>query len=106
MRLRKESISFIPDLILTEKELVVKTSFFFLYCGVWSSFEILEGVKEVKTMKHCGGSSGAIYGMGFLGALVYFLQHATSFQTTLLGIFEAIFWPGVVLYRVLEILKF
>jgi len=52
------------------------------------------------------GACGAIYGMGFLGALVYFMQHATSFWTVILGIFKAIFWPGVILYKVLELLHF
>lgn len=49
-------------------------------------------------------SGGAIYGLGMLGALVYFLQHATSFWGGVVGIFEAIFWPAVVLYRVLGLL--
>lgn len=56
-------------------------------------------------MKTCG-SSEAIYGIGVIGALVYFLQHATSFGAGILGIGKAIFWPGVVLYRVLEMMKF
>lgn len=55
-------------------------------------------------MKNNAGS-GAIYGMGVIGALVYFIQHATSFQQGVIGIFEAIFWPAVVLYKVLELLK-
>lgn len=55
-------------------------------------------------MKNNAGS-GAIYGLGMLGALVYFLQHATSFLDGILGILKALFWPGVVLYRVLELLK-
>ena len=50
-------------------------------------------------------SGGAIYGIGMLGALVYFISHATSFWGGLVGILESIFWPAVVLYRVLEILK-
>lgn len=54
-------------------------------------------------MKNNAGG-GAIYGLGMLGALVYFLQHATSFWGGIIGIFEAIFWPGVVLYKVLELL--
>lgn len=49
--------------------------------------------------------SGALYGLGMLGALVYFLQHATTFMDGVLGIFKAIFWPGVVLYKVLELLQ-
>lgn len=55
-------------------------------------------------MKNNAGS-GAIYGMGVLGALVYFIQTATSFTDGLVGVFQAIFWPGVVLYKVLELLK-
>lgn len=55
-------------------------------------------------MKNNAGT-GAIYGIGMLGALVYFLQHATSFIGGVIGILEAIFWPGVVLYKVLELLK-
>ena len=58
-----------------------------------------------KNMKKSGGC-GAIYGMGFLGALVYFMQHATGFWAVILGIFKAIFWPGMILYKVLEMLKF
>lgn len=52
---------------------------------------------------HAG--SGAIYGMGMLGALVYFIQHASSFMDGVWGVFQAIFWPGVVVYKVLELFK-
>lgn len=55
-------------------------------------------------MKNNAGS-GAIYGLGMLGALVYFIQHASSIIDGLVGIFLSIFWPGVVVYKVLEILK-
>lgn len=50
-------------------------------------------------------SGGAIYGMGVIGALIYFLIHATSFWGGLVGIVEAIFWPAVILYKVLELLE-
>lgn len=55
-------------------------------------------------MKNNAGS-GALYGIGMLGALVYYLQHATSLWAGIVGIFKAIFWPGVLLYKVLELLK-
>jgi hypothetical protein len=48
---------------------------------------------------------GTIYGMAFLGALVYFIQHAATFWEGVLGILKAIFWPGFVIYKVLELLK-
>jgi hypothetical protein len=57
-----------------------------------------------KTIRH-HADSGAIYGMGFIGALIYFMQHATSFVTVLTGIIKAIFWPAVVIFKVLELLK-
>lgn len=49
--------------------------------------------------------SGAIYGLGVIGAAVYFIQHTTSFWDGVLGVGKAIFWPAVVLYKVLELLK-
>lgn len=55
-------------------------------------------------MKNHAGT-GAIYGIGILGALVYFIQHASSFLDGLLGIILAFFWPAVVVYKVLEIFK-
>lgn len=55
-------------------------------------------------MKDNAGS-GAIYGLGFLGALVYFLQHATSFMDGVVGVVYAIFWPGIIVYKVLELFK-
>ena len=51
------------------------------------------------------GPAGSIYGFAFLGALVYYIQHATSFWEGVLGIFKAIFWPGMLVYKVLELLK-
>lgn len=52
------------------------------------------------------GACGAIYGFGAVGAAVYFLQHATSFWMGALGILKAIVWPALVVYRLLDFLKF
>ncbi|MBS1527264.1 MAG: hypothetical protein JST19_16550 [Bacteroidetes bacterium] len=51
------------------------------------------------------GNGSVLYGMGFLGALVYFIGHALSFWTGVLGVVKAIFWPAFVIYKVLELLK-
>ena len=51
------------------------------------------------------GTSGAVYGLGFIGALVYFLMHATTVWDGVLGFFQALVWPGVLVYRLLEFLK-
>ena len=55
-------------------------------------------------MEH-SGMWGSIYGMAFLGGVIYYLQHATSFWGGVLGVIKAIFWPAVVIYKVLELLK-
>ena len=53
---------------------------------------------------HSGGS-GAIYGLGFVGALIYFLQTATNFTDGLWGILQAIVWPAILVFKALELLK-
>ncbi len=52
---------------------------------------------------HAGG--GAVYGMGLIGALVFYIQHASSFTDGLLGILKALIWPAMVIYQVLTTLK-
>ncbi|KKR51318.1 MAG: hypothetical protein UT84_C0001G0003 [Candidatus Curtissbacteria bacterium GW2011_GWA1_40_16] len=60
--------------------------------------------KEWKGM-NCNASGGAVYGLGLIGALIYFLQHATTLTQGLVGIFKAIFWPAYFVYNVFEFLK-
>ena len=62
--------------------------------------------KEGKPLKNNGsGIVGAVYTMAFVGAAVYFIQHAGSFWAGVLGILKALFWPGVVIYKLLELWK-
>jgi len=49
--------------------------------------------------------NGAIYGMGVIGALFYYIHQATSFMTGVLGVIKAIFWPAVLVYKALDLLK-
>ncbi|MFA4999857.1 MAG: hypothetical protein WC545_00650 [Patescibacteria group bacterium] len=46
-----------------------------------------------------------IYGLAFIGALVYYLQHATTFWTGVIGFLKALVWPAFLVYRLLEFLK-
>lgn len=45
---------------------------------------------------------GGGYGLGFIGAVVYFVQHAHTFGEGLLGVLKAIVWPAVLVYGLLE----
>jgi hypothetical protein len=43
--------------------------------------------------------SSAIYGMGLIGAAVYFISTASSFLAGVLGLLKAIVWPAFFVYE-------
>lgn len=64
--------------------------------------------EKIVTKKcHCrsNGGSNAIYGLGVVGALFYFLSQATSFGMVLTGIAKAIFWPAILMFKLLTYLQ-
>ena len=48
------------------------------------------------------GTIGALYFVGFIGALVYWIQTAESFSTIITGILKAMVWPAYIVYKLLE----
>lgn len=61
--------------------------------------------KDGNKWKNKGGATSAVYGIGLIGALVYFIQHAHSFPDGLLGILKALVWPALIVYQLLGFLK-
>jgi len=53
---------------------------------------------------HKGGAS-AVYGLGFIGAAVYFISHATTFLAGVIGFLKALVWPAFLVYYVFEVLS-
>ncbi len=51
-----------------------------------------------------GGVSSAVYGLGFIGAAIYYFGHATTFWVGVLGFFKALVWPAMLVYKLLEFL--
>ena len=45
------------------------------------------------------GPAGAVYGLGFVGAAVYFIGHAGTFWIGVLGLLKAIVWPAILVYQ-------
>lgn len=45
--------------------------------------------------------SNAVYGLGLIGAAVYYIQVATGFWAGFLGLLKAIVWPAFLVYEVL-----
>lgn len=62
-----------------------------------------ENGTERKWRHHHGTGGGATYGIGFIGAAVYFIQHAAGFWMGVLGILKAIIWPALIVYKLLGI---
>lgn len=62
-------------------------------------------MREMKNKMNCsGGPSGAVYGMGFIGALVYFWQHSATFPDYLLGFLRALAWPAFLIHKIYSLL--
>lgn len=46
-----------------------------------------------------------LYGMAMIGALIYFIRHAATFGAGVFGVVKGIFWPAVLMYKLLEFLR-
>ena len=42
-----------------------------------------------------------VYGLGLIGALVYYWQHASGFWSHVWAVLEAVLWPAFVVYDLL-----
>lgn len=58
-------------------------------------------VNKYKFGHRCG--SGAVYGLGVIGAAVYYISHSTGFWMGVLGLLKALVWPAFIVF---ELLKF
>ncbi|MDD5191650.1 MAG: hypothetical protein PHH54_01985 [Candidatus Nanoarchaeia archaeon] len=53
----------------------------------------------------CGcGCGGAVYGLGFIGAAIYYISNAATFWIGVLGVLKALVWPAFVVYELLKFL--
>ncbi len=50
------------------------------------------------------GPAGAVYGLGVVGAAVYYISHATGFWMGVIGFLKAIVWPAFLVYELLGFL--
>jgi hypothetical protein len=59
--------------------------------------------KKYYSSAHYRSSAGdAVYGLGLIGALIFFISQATTFWMGVLGFLKAIIWP---VFLVLEAFK-
>ncbi len=54
--------------------------------------------------KECQSSApaGAVYGLGLIGAAIYYIGGATTFGMGLLGFLKAVVWPVFLVMEALE----
>ncbi len=61
------------------------------------------GQKEQKTkVIRPTGASEAVYGLGLIGAAVYYIGHATTFWIGVLGFLKAIVWPAMLVFEAMK----
>jgi hypothetical protein len=86
----------------------------------WASWGMKYGYKyheewEKKSLKedmkgcdykhfHGHGSGSAVYGLGFIGALIYYVTTAPDFWIAAIGFFKALVWPAFLVYGALKLL--
>lgn len=47
-------------------------------------------------------TAGAVYGLGLIGAAIYYISLATGFWTGVLGFLKAMVWPVFLVYEALK----
>ncbi|HKE65726.1 MAG TPA: hypothetical protein VKB59_13900 [Micromonosporaceae bacterium] len=47
----------------------------------------------------------AVYGLGLIGAIVYYIQQADGFWSGVLGVLKALVWPAFFVYQVLKFIS-
>lgn len=48
------------------------------------------------------GGGNAVYGLGLIGAAIYYIQHAHTFGAIVVAILKALVWPAFLVYDALR----
>ena len=59
--------------------------------------------KPAKT-KVVSRGGDAVYGLGLIGAMIYYLTTATSFMMGVIGFFKALVWPAFLVFAAMKAL--
>lgn len=51
------------------------------------------------------GMTSAVYGLGFVGAAIYYIQSSSTFWEGAFGVLKAIVWPAMLIYKLLGFLQ-
>ena len=56
-------------------------------------------------MVYKGAANAPVYGLGLIGAWVYYIGQATTFWMGVLGFFKGIVWPAMLVYELMKYLN-
>lgn len=54
--------------------------------------------------KNCG-FGGGVYGLGFIGAAIFFIKGAATFWAGVIGFGKALVWPAFLVYELFKFLN-
>jgi hypothetical protein len=63
-----------------------------------------EPKKHPMKTEHGSGSASAVYGLGFIGAAIFYISTASGFWMGVLGLLKAMVWPAFLVYQALKVL--
>jgi hypothetical protein len=58
---------------------------------------------EHKRRYHQSGASDTVYGLGLIGAWIYYFRRAKTFGDGVLGFLKGIVWPAMLVYELLKL---
>lgn len=60
------------------------------------------GKEKSKKVDSSHGSAGALYFVGFIGSVIYWVQAAIGFGAVVTGFLKSLIWPAYIVYKLLE----
>lgn len=61
-------------------------------------------VKQKKVVREASCFGDVFYGLGVIGAAVYYISNSTGFWAGVLGFLKALVWPAFLVYRLFSYL--
>ncbi len=58
----------------------------------------------MKNFKNNADGGGGIYGLGFVGAAIYYISTASGFWMGVVGLLKSIVWPAFLVYEAFKAL--
>jgi hypothetical protein len=56
----------------------------------------------MKNQMQANPASSAVYGLGLIGAAIYFISHAATFWLGVVGFLKAVVWPAFLVYQAFQ----